>query len=174
MCSLLSSVERQRVWIRKPFPSCVSWQGEQVSKMNRFQANPFFSVPLIGSLIYCHGAQQEGEPTVSGEKGKKNRELFWTWWTLTVGRTVAEFCFGVFIYISLLLPVLSFLIFSHPLSFSLEVSPSGEHPNDFTAQHGSLTHASNAEVFYFSVSLLFFFFFLLIIFFMSSSTCCRC
>lgn len=65
--TLPSSVKLQRVGIIKPFPSCVSWQGEPLSKMKRFQANPFFSVPLIGSLIYCCGNLQEGVPTVSGE-----------------------------------------------------------------------------------------------------------
>lgn len=53
----------------------MNWQREQSSKMNRFRANPFFSVPLIGSLIWCHRTLQEGEPTVSGERGRK-RETF--------------------------------------------------------------------------------------------------
>lgn len=35
-----------------------------------------------------------------------------------------------------------------PVVLSLEVSPTGGHPNDFTAQHDSLTHASAAEVFF--------------------------
>lgn len=56
----------------------MNWRGEQLSKMNRFQANPFFSVPLIGSLIYCHGTLQEGEPTVSGERGRKRERELWT------------------------------------------------------------------------------------------------
>lgn len=51
----------------------MSWQREELSKINRFQANPFSSVPLIGSLIYCYGNLQEVEPTVSRER--ENSEL---------------------------------------------------------------------------------------------------
>lgn len=75
-----------------------------------------------------------------------------------MGYTVAEFCSGVFSYLSVSPSTFFSLIPPSPFFLSLEVSPSGEHPNDFTAQHDSLTHASSAEVFYFSVSLLYFFF----------------
>lgn len=46
-----------------------------MSKMNRFQANPFFSVLLIGSLIYCYGKLQEGELTVSGERQQELKRI---------------------------------------------------------------------------------------------------
>ena len=90
LCTHLSRVKLQRVWIIKLFPSCVNWQGEQSRKMNGFRANPFFSVPLIGSLIYCHGTLQEGEPTVSGESGTK-RERLSDFLDLTHFQAVAEF-----------------------------------------------------------------------------------
>ncbi len=82
-----------------------------MSKMNRFQANPFFSVPLIGSLIYCSGNLQEGELTVSGreeEKERKNCELFGL-----DGHTFPKFCFlytYMFIYIFTLPPFFMLLI----------------------------------------------------------------
>lgn len=81
--------------------------------------------------------------------------------------TVAECCSGVFFFITLSFTLCFLLSYSSP-SLSLEVSPSGEHPNDFTAQHDSLIHGGNAEVFYFSVSLLHFF-----LLWSLSPTCCK-
>lgn len=121
-----------------------------MSKMKRFQANPFFSVPLIGSLIYRYGNLQEDEPTVSGERQQERKRIvnFLNFCVLYL-YTHPYPSFTVFSVIPCL-PFLSFfLFFGH--------KPTGENPSDFTAQRDNLTHANNAEVFYFPVILLYFF-----------------
>lgn len=78
LSNLLSSVTLKRVSFIKPFTHSVNWQREQLSEMNRSHANPFFSVPLIGSLIYCHRTLQEGEACVGGEYKERERTVdFW-------------------------------------------------------------------------------------------------
>lgn len=150
LSNLLSSVTLKRVSFIKPFTHSVNWQREQLSEMNRSHANPFFSVPLIGSLIYCHRTLQEGEACVGGwVQRERERELwiFGTWCTLAAGHT---YCWISFVcnFLSLCSILPSFLLFfPSPFFPWVEVSPSGGHPNDFTAQHESLTHSCKAEVF---------------------------
>lgn len=79
LSNLLSSVTLKRVSFIKPFTHSVNWQREQLSEMNRSHANPFFSVPLIGSLIYCHRTLQEGEACVGGwvQRERERTVDFW-------------------------------------------------------------------------------------------------
>lgn len=115
LSNLLSSVTLKRVSFIKPFTHSVNWQREQLSEMNRSHANPFFSVPLIGSLIYCHRTLQEGEACVGGwvQRERENCGFLGLDALWQRGIPIAEFhscvifCLSLFhsTFFSLILPV---------------------------------------------------------------------